>query len=91
MAAARMQRWTIFLSAYNYNIEFKGTKRHANANSLSRLPMEEEADSGSEVAATMFKVSFIDSLPITASDIAVATTKDPIIAQVYQYVLEGWP
>ena len=64
---------------------------HANADSLSRLPMEEEADSGSEVAATMFTVSFINSLPITASDIAAATTKDPIIAQVYQYVLEGWP
>ena len=89
VAAARMQRWAIFLSAYTYNIEFKGTKMHANTDSLSWLPMENEEDS--EVAATMFKVSFIDSLPIMAADIAVATTRDPVIAQVYQYMLEGWP
>ena len=90
VAAARMQRWAIFLSAYNYNIEFKGTKMHANADSLSRLPIEDE-EVGSETAATMFKVSLIDGLPITAVDIATATAKDPIIAPVYQYVLEGWP
>ena len=33
----------------------------------------------------------IDGLPITASDVAAATTKDPILAQVYQFVVEGWP
>ena len=31
VAAARMQRWAIFLSAYSYDIEYKGTKLHANA------------------------------------------------------------
>ena len=38
ITAARMQRWAIFLSAYDYNIEFRGTMKHANAESLSRLP-----------------------------------------------------
>ena len=33
----------------------------------------------------------VQGLLIVASDIAASTTKDPIIAQVYQYVLEGWP
>ena len=37
----------------------------------------------------MFKISLIDGLPITAADITTATTKDPNIALVYQYVLEG--
>ena len=90
VAAARMQRWAIFLSAYSYDIEFKGTKMHANADSLSRLPMQEEEDE-SEVAATMLKVSLMDGLPITASDITAATTKDPSLSQVLQYTLEGWP
>ena len=69
MAAARMQRWAIFLSAYNYNIKFMGTKMHANTDSLSWLPMEEDKNSGSKIVATMFKVSFIDGLLIMASDI----------------------
>ena len=49
--------------------------------------MEENEDSGSKMAATMH----VQGLLIMASDIAAATTKDPIIAQIYQYVLEGWP
>ena len=38
----------------------------------------------------MFKVSFINDLPVTPADIAAATVKDPILTQVCQYVLEGW-
>ena len=62
---------------------------HANADSISCIPMQEEDDS--KVAATMFKVSLIDGLPITALDIAAATTIDPRLSQVLQYILEGWP
>ena len=76
VAAACMQDWAMFLSAYIYEIEFKSTIMHANTDSLSRLPMQEEDDS--QVAATMFKVLLIDGLPITASDIPVATIKTPV-------------
>ena len=62
---------------------------HANVDSLSHLPLQEEDDS--ETAATMFKVSLIDGPPITASNIAAATTKDPSLSQVLQYTLEGRP
>ena len=90
VAAARMQRWSIFLSAYSYNIEHKGTKMHANADSLSRLPLQGEEDQ--DTAATrMFKISFIDELPVTAADIATETSKDRVLSQVYQFMLEGWP
>ena len=39
IAAARLQRWALFLSAYNYRIEFKSTTAHANADCLSQLPL----------------------------------------------------
>ena len=39
----------------------------------------------------MFKVSLVDGLPLTAADIAGETVKDPILSQVYQYMLGGWP
>jgi hypothetical protein len=38
MAAARLQRWALFLGAHTYTIEFKGTKQHGSADGLSRLP-----------------------------------------------------
>ena len=40
LAAARMQRWAITLSAYQYNLEFRPTKKHTNTDGLSRLPIE---------------------------------------------------
>ena len=90
VAAVRMQRWSIFLSAYSYNIQYKGTKMHANADSLSCLPVQGEEDQ--DTAATrMFKISFIDKLSVTAADIATETCKDRVLSQVYQFVLEGWP
>ena len=56
VAAAHMQRWAIFLSAYTYNIEYKGTKKHANADSLPHLQVQGEEDQDA-TATAMFKVS----------------------------------
>ena len=36
VAAARLQRWSLLLSAYNYDIEFRPTEAHGNADALSR-------------------------------------------------------
>ena len=45
LAAARLQRWAILLPAYSYDIEFKPTLQHANADGLSRLPLAEPTSS----------------------------------------------
>ena len=88
ISAAHIQRWAVFLSAYDYSIEYKNTKAHANADSLSRLPIEGDKE---DTIDSMFKVFLVDGLPLTAADIAGETVKDPILSQVYQYVLGGWP
>ena len=43
LAAARLQRWAIILSAYQYDISFKSTQQHGNADCLSRLPLPSDA------------------------------------------------
>ena len=64
LAAARLHRWAILLSAYRYEIEFKPSK-HVNADGLSRLPLhvqrEEEATD-----VEVFNVAQVDALPVTA-------------------------
>ena len=87
IAAARMQRWGIFLSAYQYDVEYKRSKEHANADGLSRLPLSYQLDDKTDI----FRVSFVDALPVTAVEIASETTKDPLLSQVYHYVMDGWP
>ena len=44
-----------------------------------------------EDPSTVFQVSFIEELPVTAVDIATETKNDNTLATVYQYVMEGWP
>ena len=38
-AAGRFQRWELILASHNYNIEYRSTTAHADADSMSRLPL----------------------------------------------------
>ena len=38
-ASARIKRWSLFMSTYEYNIRFRGTQWPGNADALSRLPL----------------------------------------------------
>ena len=40
LAAARLQRWSLLLSSYHYSIEYKSSAEVANADALSRLPLQ---------------------------------------------------
>ena len=40
MASSRIQRWALTLSAYSYKMVFKSGKQQANADALSRLPLQ---------------------------------------------------
>lgn len=41
LASARIQRWALTLSAYDYTIKYKAGSQHSNADLLSRLPLPE--------------------------------------------------
>lgn len=89
IAAARMQRWALVLSAYSYDIKYKGGAQHMNADGLSRLPMKMNADEDKE--ESIFHYSHVDELPLTSQEIAAATANDPLLSQVLQYTQRGWP
>lgn len=38
-ATARLQRWALLLASYNCNVEYRSTSGHADAESVSRLPL----------------------------------------------------
>ena len=39
--AARLRRWCLFLGAFAYQMEYRGSKQHANCDGLSRLPLRQ--------------------------------------------------
>ena len=88
MAAARLQRWALLLSAYIYTIEFKPTQQHANADGLSRLPL---GDRQPPSTCSAFVVGQLQALPVTSEQLEAATRQDPLLSRVHQYIKEGWP
>ena len=41
-ASARIRRWSLYLSTFEYNLKFRWTGAHANADALSWLPLQME-------------------------------------------------
>ena len=91
LAAARLQRWAIVLSAYDYSIQYKSTTDHGNADGLSRLPLPLTSPTTDTQGATMFNVGQVQALPVTFQHIQKATRRDRILGKVYCYVIERWP
>ena len=91
LAAARLQRWALLLSGYDYNICFKPTETHSNADGLSRLPLHDQEAIGETKTVSIFNLSQIQALPVTCNQVQAATRRDPVLSKIVDYVRRGWP
>ena len=99
VTANRLQRYSMFLSAYNFTIEYI---RSAD-NSADYLSRAITSDSNGQVcdagAGTEFfedRASYINfvtdgSLPVTLDLLRDETKKDMVLDKVVKYILDGWP
>ena len=71
-AASRLQRWAIFLSGYNYTIEYRKTSEYGNADGLSRLPLPNTGKSFEKVCDLGY-VTLLENVPVTFKQIAKET------------------
>lgn len=88
--AARLQRFALFLSGFNYDIEYKNTKRHTNVDGLSRMPVQSCEDPENVDAEDIFHISHFETLPVTSAVIARETRRDRVLSRVYDQVANGW-
>ena len=91
LAAARMQRWALLLSGYQYDIQYCSTTKHANADCLSRLPVAIEATQPEIDEVKLINKLQIESLPLSVDQIRKATCADPILSRVLEFTMSGWP
>ena len=88
LAAARLQRWALILSAYQYTLQCSPDNLITEADLLSRLPLQVKVNDLNE--NTVF-IDYCEMLPLTANEIKMETKKDPILRRVFQYTIFGWP
>ena len=89
IASGRIQSWALALMDYRYQIQFRPTKLHCYADTLSRFPLrgEEVPDNDTSVLHQLH----CEELYITAKEIANSIKKNPLLAKVIRYVKSGWP
>ncbi|GBN27531.1 Transposon Ty3-I Gag-Pol polyprotein [Araneus ventricosus] len=69
--AGKLARWALRLQQYNFEITYKSGKKHKDADSLSRNPLEDKAVASEKVDALA-----------AFSDIAVEQRKDPELSKM---------
>ena len=71
MATAQIQQWALTLSAYMYTIQYKAGKDHANAEGLSRLPMEDSPTEVPKPAEMILLMGHFAAFPVPATHTTV--------------------
>ncbi|XP_038060452.1 uncharacterized protein K02A2.6-like [Patiria miniata] len=81
MSSARVARWHMLLSAYEYTIIHKAGRLRTNADALSRLPVESTVEE---------KIHWMHDILEDESAVK-SRIKDPLLSKVRSYILQGWP
>lgn len=89
MSASRLQRWSIYLSSFQFKIKYIKGKENVEADALSRLAIEniecEEEDTN--------YLNFVEnefSKPIRSKDVAIEVSNDEDLIKVVKMIKEGW-
>ncbi|KAK9729890.1 Integrase zinc binding domain [Popillia japonica] len=72
-----MQHYAMYLQAFNYEIRYKNTTSHANADALSRLILGKTTQHSALDETDLFNINQIQTLPLTVRGLAHATETDP--------------
>lgn len=70
---------------------YKAGKSLGNADALSRLPQPVTTSSDRPPADLVHLVDHLADTAISSANIKTWTSRDPVLAKVRKYVMEGWP
>ena len=91
MASGRIQRWSLMLSCYSFNLIHRSGKTLGTADTLSRLPLSDTLEAVPVPAEWMHFVHTFESEPVNAATIRIHTAKDPILSDILRYCVQGFP
>ncbi|CAH2086484.1 unnamed protein product [Euphydryas editha] len=89
--ADRMTRWSLILSNYNYIIKYRTSQNNAAADFPSRLPINNSSEDDKSYLEGNINSIVLDNPPVTLTDVAKHTQRDPVLSKVLTYLREGWP
>lgn len=91
---SRFIRWVLFLQNYNLIVKFRESKKNADADALSRLPLLNETTEIEEESLSFFSYlnTFNDDVSeaLSHEKIAIETDKSPLGREIISYIKNGW-
>ena len=91
MASARVQRWALALSAYDYTVQDVAGKDNANADVFSRLPLSVQPREVSMPQGLVYLLEGLENSPVSVEQIRAWIDRDPVLVKVCRFVQHGWP
>ena len=82
MASSRMQRWAFTFLAYEYELLYRPGNENGNADVPGSTPVP---------GVIVHLRENINTSPVHVNKIKLWTARDPVLSQVLQFVLQGWP
>ena len=79
IAAGCLVRWSLIITQYDYELKFRSTKEHYNADMLSRLLTSVKSEL--PVDNMIYNLQ-IDTLPVTSTEIRTETLKDKTLVNI---------
>lgn len=90
-ASARVRRWILYLSLFQYTVKFQRTTVHSTADALSRLPLSVEPAIVQTPPELVLLAEHLDDSLVTIEQIQKSTRQDPELLPIVQFLQQGWP
>lgn len=87
ISATRLLNYALFLSGFDYKIEYRRTSEHCNADFLSRFPLDNTVSE--QDIYSFYQLNQIASLPLTKYTLAEETRKDPFLIDLLTALKSG--
>ncbi|XP_062542178.1 uncharacterized protein LOC134210171 [Armigeres subalbatus] len=89
MSALRMQHYATFLQSFDYEVRFRKSSQHANADAMSRCPLKKSDPDNVVEESDVVELNQIGTLPLTAEELSQATSEDKSVQKLIQGLRYG--
>lgn len=90
LQATRLLHYALFLQMFQFDIKYRKSELHGNADCLSRMPTKSEQLPVMD-DISLYQLRQLDTMPISCRDIARATQRDKDLFELYENLRTGSP
>ena len=79
------------MASYEYQLQFRKSTAHSNADALSCLPLVAIPDMVPDPPEVVLLMENLDSSPVCATDVKIEISRNLVLSHVLQFFINGWP